>query len=449
MIDRRLILSFLMLAGILTLALHRPAYAFSGTMNITGFVPGNGGAGPGGTQMPSGEARVMNGIVKTSAIVSAANRQIAAEVTMTIAKTAAKRVAVACFLIPDTCEGVAEMGWMALSRLLKNGEDEWVKEEDSWGPCYTHRLGKDGNGDLDYCRSSAVEAVNAHISTLNSLPGNQWEEANYTNSRVWTGTVRNMCTPALNNACHPYFQYVTTRCPKTGGGDCYDVTGEDQETISRLSDQLTVIQVPATESDFVTHGTVNDVMPDEVAQASPVPLEVENPKVVPIAEPIGEPYPGDDTPEKGPWKQDRLVYKDNPLTNNPTDVEAVPETVPVDNPNTPDEDEGPGEVEDPETPPEDEERPSLCEEHPDISACAELGEIDDEDVPRDDVSLEYESEDLGLPSGCPPDVQLGYNGSVFSFGPLCEKAPLIRAVVVALSGFVALGICAAALRGAT
>lgn len=436
-----------LLAVVLT-ASPRPAYAFSGTMNITGFVPNNGGLGPGGTQIPSGEARVMNGIVKTSAIVSAANRQVAAEVTMGLAKTAARRVAVACFVVPDACDSVAQLGWMALSKIFLNDEGEWEKEQESWGPCYTHRLGKDGNGELDYCRSTAVEAVNAHISTLNGLD-NEWEDANYTNVRRWTGTVRNMCTPALNSSCHPYFQYVTTRCPKEGTGDCYDVIGEDQETISRLADQVTVIKVPATQPDFETHGTVHDEMPDEVAQASPVPLEVENPKVVPVAEPIGEPYPGDDTPEKGPWKQDRLVYKDNPLTSNPTDVEAVPETVPVDNPTTPDIDEGPDTPpDDPDTPPEKEDQPSLCEEHPDISACAELGEIDDEDVPRDDVTLEYESEDFGLPSGCPPDVQLGYNGAVFTFGPICEMAPVIRAVVVALSGLVALGICAAALRGA-
>lgn len=438
-----------LLAVVLTTS-PAPVYAFSGSMTINGFVPGNGGAGPGGTQMPSGEARVMNGAIKTGVIVQAAGRQIAAEATMMIAKTAARRVAMGCFMVPDICNDAAQLAWVGLSRLMLNDEgDGWVKEQDQYGPCYTHRLGKDGNGNLDRCRSSAQEAVNAHISFLNTGINNQWEEANYTNSRVWTGNVRNMCTPALNSSCSPWFQYVTTRCPKSGG-DCYDVTGEDQETISRLADQLTIVEVPAVESDFATHGTVHDEMPDEVAQKSPVPLEVESPKLVPIAEPIGEPYPGDDTPEKGPWKQDRLVYKDNPLTSNPTDVEAVPETVPVDNPTTPDIDEGPDTPpEDPDTPPEQEEQPSLCEEHPDISACAELGEIDDEDVPREDVSLEYESEDFGLPSGCPPDVQLGYNGAVFSFGPLCEMAPVIRAVVVALAGFVALGICAAALRGAT
>jgi hypothetical protein len=422
------------------------------TASITGFVKNPTKIGGNYIRQNHVLITLENALAKaeTTYVSTALGKSLAGKAVLEIAPAVAgPAIARACFAAPLVCAGVGAAAWMALSR-IKLDEDEWVQEEDQWGPCYTHRLGKDGAGELDRCRGTAAEAVNAHISTLNALPGNQWEEANYTNSRVWTGSVRNMCTPALNSACHPYFQYVNTRCMKTAPFTCNDVIGEDQETISRLADQLTIIETPATEADMLTHANNYDP-PEEVYNEYPGPIPVDAVKLQDSVAGIGDKYSPDDTPNEGNWVQDRVRASPNPETPDDTDLTTTTETVPVDNPNTP-EVEGPIDADDPDpeppTDPGKEEPPpfDLCAEHPNIVACQDFGEVPDDQVPESEYDMAWNAEPLGLPASCPAPLSLGSHGE-YEFTAICDAAVAVSPLIVACGAIAAAMIMLAAIRG--
>jgi hypothetical protein len=435
MTDRRMwFLVVLLVAGLFWAS--RPAHAYPLRVPVKGYTPPAAPNTPGGTYTVPGsrasndpQYNSPNGVASNDAIFDPVTRKArtsgAAEIAgvavdivadVSIAAAASRVVAAACFSSPvgvAACAGAGMAAWWAAGKIRDIGNG-WETEESFFGQIYwlgdsTGLTREDVMNDYtpEWC------AANNRFHCYWQIPTNQTQQACW--AQAWT-------------ECQVVIKYSINSNDLTPD---YGVT----YTI-RVDEGETVRWVPARQADFDAHADEHPI-PAAAANESPVPVPVESPAYVPQTVPVADPIPGS-TPEDG-WEQDVVKVKTNPSPE-PQDVEATPATDKADNPDTP-EDEG-------ENPITEETPDDPCAINPNTLMCEELGEPPEDEVPRSDLSVEYSAEDLGLPSGCPPDVPMGLNGATFTFGPICEKAPLIRAVVVALSAFTALGICAAALRGA-
>jgi hypothetical protein len=90
--------------------------------------------------------------------------------------------------------------------------------------------------------------------------------------------------------------------------------------------------------------------------------------------------------------------------------------------------------------------PDICAGFPNLLGCTNLGTPETTTVPTSTKSIAYTAEDVSLPSGCPAPVSLGRFGEL-SFQSACDNANTMRPFILAVAGFVSLGICVAAVSG--
>lgn len=90
-------------------------------------------------------------------------------------------------------------------------------------------------------------------------------------------------------------------------------------------------------------------------------------------------------------------------------------------------------------------KPDICKGLT-ILACIELGIVPSDAVPKVSKSIEYQAENIGLPSGCPADIQVGRFGAI-SFSSACSAAGSMRPLIIAGAAFFSLMICVAAVSG--
>jgi hypothetical protein len=91
-------------------------------------------------------------------------------------------------------------------------------------------------------------------------------------------------------------------------------------------------------------------------------------------------------------------------------------------------------------------KPDVCKAFPWLFICSEIGEPDKTQVPKSTKNIDFESESLNLPSGCPGDISVGRFG-VVSMASACTAANDMRGIIIAAGGIAALMICIAAVRG--
>lgn len=191
---------------------------------------------------------------------------------------------------------------------------------------------------------------------------------------------------------------------------------------------------------------------------SPVPSPVPDPASRPMRVPQGDPVP---VPETNPqqWRQPYIDIVPSPTPDSPWRVDLrpgerittgdspVPIQEPVPVPDTPPEE---GTTDKPKT----DDQKGLCELFPDIVACAKLGDIEAQDVPTQEKTLQITPESgFGPANGtCPAPAQAmvgipGYKVAVeFSWQPMCDFANGIRPVVLAVAWLAAALMFVAAVR---
>jgi hypothetical protein len=87
-----------------------------------------------------------------------------------------------------------------------------------------------------------------------------------------------------------------------------------------------------------------------------------------------------------------------------------------------------------------------CSATPAILACAGFGDAPIDQVPKQTVNVQYDAEDLGLPSGCPAPVTLPH-GITLSFQDLCDgTVTYARPMTLLLGALLAMFIVVAGLR---
>lgn len=434
------------LVGVLGLGLTGQASAFVGSALVPGFTPSPGG-GPGGSFVPTGEAKFWNSVAKTVAVVDAAGKSMRTEVAMTAAANAGRQIAVACLSNPVVCAGGAAAAWFIASR-IRQQDGHYVVDEDGYGACYQVQT----PGTSTYtgtCFSTIASAASSWTNTANAigyldaqLPYGGSREVSFTIATVPASIGVNSGGTATADRTT-----VTTTCDSSGA--CTTDTKHDTAsfTIRRFPDQSTIITRPATEPDMIDHGNRYPPGDDVLNEAGAVP--VGSPKFRPWAEPLTDAYPSNPAqPQTSQWLRDWLQGKGLEGTDNPLDFEVTPVTTPGDNPNTPeDESEDPATGDDPDVdePPTELDIPQLCEEFPNISACAEIGEAPTDEVPKSTFNMVFQAEPLGLPAGCPAAIPvLGYT---LSFDTACTIANWMAPLVTALGAMCAAMICVAAIRG--
>lgn len=172
--------------------------------------------------------------------------------------------------------------------------------------------------------------------------------------------------------------------------------------------------------------------------ANPVPRPLFVPTGNPVKNPNYDPNaaPG---PNNQPYIQPGVRIVPTPTPSNPWQVDIQPVDRPVETsePN-PDPKLEPGSDPDPGDKPKPDEPQSLCEKHPDIVACAKLGEPGQATpVPNETKTLTIAPENGFGPSGgsCPPPRTVEVAGLTLSmpFDLLCDFATGLKPVIVGLA----------------
>lgn len=193
-------------------------------------------------------------------------------------------------------------------------------------------------------------------------------------------------------------------------------------------------------------------VPFELPKPTPLPIQqpiinpqpTENPQPRPLFVPTGDPVPNPQYdpnappgPNNQPYIQPGIRVVPSPTPSQPWRVDLQPVNRPQDvatpNPNP---DAEPGT--DPTDKPKPEEQQSLCEKHPDIVACAKLGEPGQATpVPNETKTLTIAPENGFGPSGgsCPPPRTVEVAGLTLSmpFDLLCDFATGLKPVIVGLA----------------
>jgi hypothetical protein len=91
-----------------------------------------------------------------------------------------------------------------------------------------------------------------------------------------------------------------------------------------------------------------------------------------------------------------------------------------------------------EDPPPAEEQSDFCVDNPNVLACLQLGDPPSAPQPPSEQVITYEVDALGLPAGCPAPMEATFPvvGLVsVAWTPICDLAPLVRAMLLAMSAF--------------
>ena len=154
-------------------------------------------------------------------------------------------------------------------------------------------------------------------------------------------------------------------------------------------------------------------------------------------QPVTEVTPANN--EQNPWRvntEPKFVVDDTPETV--TDPTGDPETDPVIDPN-------PDPGTDPNTTTEPVPDPGICDEYPDILACAKLGEAQAPKIPSKEVAVKVTPKTFSGGAGsCPAPLTftfMTHTGEI-SYQPLCDQLSLLRALFLALAGVMAAYILA-------
>lgn len=434
------------LAGVLGLGLT-PAHAGTTAASITGFVPNPFGPnGPGGRYVRTGSWQDVFGKAMATAeyTAPAAGTIVTGTATMVAAEGAGAAVARFCLASPLVCAGGAAAAWFIASR-IRQEDGHYVVDEDGYGACYQVQT----PGTSTYtgtCFATIASAASSWTNTANAI-GYLDAQLPYGGSREVSFTIATVpASIGVNSGGTATADRTTVTTTCDSSGVCTTDTKHDTAsfTIRRFPDQSTIITRTATEPDMIDHGNRYPPPSGVLNQAMPPDgVPVENPQYKRGTAPLGQPYPGDATPNEGPWKQDYVTTTGDP-SNPPLGLEWGTGTRDADNPNTEEDEDPPTDPDDPGVG-EQPEYPDLCEEHPTISACQELGEAPTDEVPKSTFNMVFQAEPLGLPAGCPSPIPvLGYS---LSFETACTISTWMAPLVTALGAMVAAMICIAAIRG--
>lgn len=217
------------------------------------------------------------------------------------------------------------------------------------------------------------------------------------------------------------------------GQVCPDGTGWSSAAAQCVS--LNPVPVPESYWDGLRTGSMPDAVATQAARE--IALPVDAPELGTVAEPLSKPYIDPVTGQ--PW-QDMVRITPAPTPESPFRVRVDPYRQPM---TSADPDAVPLDQTQPGAPgnealPQDQQ--SICKEFPNISACQELGDPGEFELPEQDAAIPtITPESIGSGGSCPADKQVSLHGGAITFSWLmmCSFATGIRPVVLAMAWLIA------------
>ncbi len=397
------------------------------------------GGGVGGTfgGAAANSATFANGAARANAILNVGGRAVTMPAAMRFAANAPRIAAATVFLNPALAGGIRVAGWLAAAGLAYSagsGLWEYLDNPDnnifpSSGTKYC------SNWYNQVCYSSIEEGIAEILSRFPDAPGYIGSSCiacgKYVSHSVVTidGITRIRVLNFRNNYTYTqevaFYDYGLSSCP---AGWYVTPAGCIQNAPMKS----------VTEGEFVEELTRHP-MPDELPKEIPVPVEL--PEIAPVFFPTGDPVPNpkynpqaEPSPENQPWTQPGVRLQPSPTPDSPWRIDIQPQNRPKPDaepmPEPKPEEGGPGDT----TPPGTEETPpGLCEQYPDILACAKLEQPEEEKLPEKDIGEQFQLEG-GFSGGaaCPAFPQIRELPGL-SWQPFCDQLARIKPLVLAFA----------------
>lgn len=355
------------------------------------------------------------------------------------AANAPRIAAAAIFMNPYVRAGVGIAAWLGVAGLVWDSIDQkWVSND------LSDAIPSDGKvyamGSTAPWWPTIEQACGHYIGVMNGLTGHPYSYGSFSidgrNHCVATRRIRSTGVyvdqwdfggPGWTSSSCPVGWYFTQ-------AGCVQAPPLKQVSQPEFEDLLSPKPMP-------------DTVPWELPKPTPLPVDQpwinpapgEDPQHRPLFVPTGDPVPNPNYdpnaapgPANEPWHQPGIRLTPRPTVSEPWRVDtqpvnrpqAGPEPLPEPNP------------EDPNNPdkPKPEEQQSLCEKHPDIVACQNLGSLSPEVLQKKTVPLTITKEDgFGPASGaCPAPKTFVIMGKpmAFRWDLLCDFASQIRPLLV-------------------
>lgn len=366
-----------------------------------------------------------------------------------LAANAPRFAAAAIFAHPYVRTGVAIAAWLLAAKLFWDEASKTWRQADTSYPQSDGYEWTFGNGAIGWhgTRDGACQALIQQFISNGAAAG--WDYSDMTGSvsgdsciRLRAGqTTAYQLTSRASGNC-PVGWYVTP-------AGCVQTPQPKTLTEEEFKDALAPKPMP-------------EKVPLELPKPTPLPIEqpspwinpapVPNPSHRPLFVPTGNPVPNPNYdpnaapgPNNQPYMQPGVRIVPSPTINEPWRVDVQPVNRPAQTPE-PLPNPQPEPVPDPENPdnpdnsdkPKPEEQQSLCEKHPDIVACARLGDAPEaKPVPNENKEMTI-TPDSGWGEGsgsCPAPKTVQVHGFQLSmpFDLLCQFATGIRPVVIGLA----------------
>lgn len=322
------------------------------------------------------------------------------------------------FMHPGVRTAAGVLAWLGMAGIVWDAVNGvWRKEESAGAGA--------SNGEWTFGDGTVTTNPSAYCA---GWPGAKFE--------IWNSTQGGCVTP--NGG-------ILASANRTGPAQC--PVGWTSTPAGCLSPALTQPQF----EDALNPHPMPSTVPLELPKPSPLPIEPNpwinpepgpnpqtRPRFVPNGDPVKNPNydpNAEPSPDNQPYKQPGTRIVPSPTEKDPfrLDIQPVDKPTPTPDPQ-PDQDEGPGQ--DPNVKPQ--ENPGLCDQYPDIVACAKLGEAPEaKPLENIDKTLEIKKEQGWGPENgtCPAPKTATVAGVALemSFQPLCDFATGIRPVIIGLA----------------
>lgn len=352
-----------------------------------------------------------------------------------LAANAPRFAAAAIFAHPYVRTGVAIASWLGLARLVWDAANSRWTTTSEQNELSTGRQYSVSGFTETWKNTKEAACALAHAQYAQLFPGEVLSSYSVNgNACYWTANGR----PSgggfkeRGSSC-PVGWYVTPAgCVQTAQPK--DVNKQDFE-------------------DALSRNPMPERVPLELPQPTPLPIEHQpfinplpgpNPQHLPRFVPSGDPVPNPNYdpnaapgPNNQPYTQPGIRIVPSPTPSQPWRVDQQPVNRPQpDGTPKPNPDAEPGT--NPADKPKPEEQQSLCEKHPDIVACAKLGEPGEATpVPDETKTLTIDPENGFGPSdaSCPAPRTVDVSGLTLSmpFDLLCDFATGLKPVIVGLA----------------
>ena len=380
-------------------------------------------------------ASFFSGGVRANAVINVGGRSVTLPASMRFASNAPRFAAAAIYLHPGLRTAAAIATWLGIAGLVYDATSGlWTKpdEEGEFSLSDGYRYCNNFNG---FCSPNINLVIN---DVLRYYPDSPYYDGSYFSGggKYVSHTLlefSNGFDLRISNYRNNYTYVNSVYIYKSGTSDC--PAGWYVTPAGCIQNRP--VKTIESEEEFLDRLAPHP-MPEEVPMHISEPLPVELPEISPVFVPTGDPIlnpkynpQAEPTPENQPWIQPGVRVQPSPTPDQPWRVDLQPQNRPkTDSTPLPDVQPDIGSQNPPGTEPAN---PGLCDQYPDILACAKLEEPEEEKLPEVKISEEFDLMDgFYSVATCPVFPQIDMLPGL-SWQPFCDQLARIRPLVLAFA----------------